>query len=65
MNLQDLIKLTNSEEIGKLIYKIYLLDLGKSLINIEMYYWDDNGKSFINYIEELEEEIETQLKELK
>jgi hypothetical protein len=65
MNLQDLIKLTNSEEVGKLIYKMYLLEKEKLLVNIERYYWDDNGKSFIKYIEELEEDIEIKLKELK
>jgi hypothetical protein len=65
MNLQDLIKLTNSEEVAKLIYKLHLLELEKAISFVENRYWYDDGKSLITYISEELDKIETKLDELK
>ena len=62
MNLQDLIKLTNSEEIGKLIYKMYLLSVKTELSIIDFNMYD---KLFLKeYLESRQEIIENKLKEL-
>ena len=65
MNSQDLIILTNSEEVGKLLYKLHLLELKKAISMIETRYWHDDGNSLIKYLTNKLDEIEVKLEELK